>query len=118
MFRDVLITAFGLTDEDAAAIFPDSAAAETVTRKDAALYLKRMLDRLGVVLPAGEPIEFSDLDGVSAEEAAAIAALQQGNIINGVGHGLYAPDSATTRAQLAALVSRLLPTMAVEEAAA
>ena len=117
-FRDILIAAFGLTDEDAAAIFPEDAAAETVTRKDAALYLKNMLDRLGVVLPAGEPMEFSDLDGVSAEEAAAIAALQQGNIINGVGNGLYAPDRNTTRAQLATLVSRLLPATVVEEAAA
>ena len=111
-FKAVLTKAFSLSDEDAAAIFPEDDSAETITREEAALYIKRMLDLQGFVLPQGEAETFSDLGGVSAEAAEAISALQRGNIINGVGGGLYAPNGNTTRAQLAAIVSRLLDNIA------
>ena len=117
-FKGVLADAFDLSDEDASAIFPTEGAEEPVTRADAALYLKRLADCLGFELPQGEAAAFTDLDGVSAEAAEAIAALQRGGIINGVGGGLYAPDGLVTRAQLAALTCRLLPYAAAEEAAA
>ena len=117
-FKKVLTSAFSLSDEDAAAIFPEDAAAETLTRQNAALYIRRMLDTLGLTLPEGEAESFTDIGEVSEEAAAAIAALQRGGIINGVGGGLYAPKGNTTRAQLATLVSRLLTNAAAEEAAA
>ena len=117
-FKEVLTAAFALTDEDAAAIFPEDGSAETVTRADAALYIKRMLDCLGLELPQGEAATFNDIDDVSAETAEAIAVLQCGNIINGVHVGEYAPDNNTTRCQLATIVSRLLANIIAEEAEA
>lgn len=117
-FKAVLTTAFALTDDDVAAIFPEDSSAQTVARKDAALYIKRMLDSLGLELPQGEAAAFTDIGDVSAEAAQAIDALQRGNIINGVGGGLYAPNVNTSRCQLAALVSRLLANVIAEEAAA
>lgn len=116
--KGVLADAFGLSEEDVAVIFPAEGAEAPVTRADAALYLKRLADCLGFELPQGEAAAFTDLGGVSAEAAEAIGALQRGGIFNGVGGGLYAPDGLVTRAQLATLVSRLLPYAATEEAAA
>ena len=117
-FKKVVTKAFGLSDEDAAAVFPEDSAAEMITRKDAALYLKRILDCLAIALPQGEATPFTDIGDVSAEAAEAIIALQRGNIINGIGGGLYAPEANMTRAQLAAVVSRLLPSLVSEEEAA
>ncbi len=117
-FKDILTKAFELSDEDVAAIFPEGAPTATITRKDAALYIKRIVDRLNIELPQGDAATFTDIGDVSAEAAAAIAALQRGNIINGIGGGLYNPDGNTTRAQLAAIVSRVLPNIVAEEAAA
>ena len=115
----ILTEAFELSDEEAAAIFPSEGTEAPVTRADAALYLKRVADCLGIPLPQGEAAAFTDIGGVSAEAAAAITALQRGGVINGVGGGLYVPDGFTTRAQLATLVSKLMPLVpvALEEAA-
>ena len=114
----VLIVAFELSDEDAAAIFPAEGLDEPVTRADAALYLKRLADRMSIPLPQGEAAAFSDIGDVGADAAAAITALQRGGIINGVGGGLYLPGGHVTRAQLATLVSKLLPLVPVAEEAA
>ncbi|NLT12742.1 MAG: bifunctional metallophosphatase/5'-nucleotidase [Clostridiales bacterium] len=117
-FITLLKAAFKLTAEDVAAIFPDGGSAEPIARKDAALYFMRLIDRLKITLPKSSVQPFTDLNGVSADAAAAIGALQSAQLVNGVGGGQFNPNANATRCEMATLVDRLLTSMAVEDAAA
>jgi len=117
-FTALLTAAFKLSPEDVAAIFPDGGSAEPIARKDAALYFMRLIDRLKITLPKSSVQPFTDLNGVSADAAAAIGALQSAQLVNGVGGGQFNPNANATRCEMATLVDRLLTSMAVEDAAA
>jgi hypothetical protein len=63
----------------------------------------------GAPLPEG-PNAFTDDEGNDNE--AAINALAQANVVQGIGGGLYNPDGATTRAQTASLLVRYIQVLA------
>ncbi len=114
----ILKTAFKLSDEDVAAIFPEGGSDEALARKDAALYLMRLIEQKGITLTQGSAQPFTDLEGVSAEAVNAISALQSASIINGVGGGRFAPNSSLSRGEIAVLVDRISDAAAVLDAAA
>lgn len=117
-FITLLTSAFGLSPEDVSAIFPDGGSAEPLTRKDAALYFKRMIDHLAITLAQTAVQPFTDLQGVSDEAAAAIGALQSAGLVSGVGDGKFAPNVNATRGSMALLASRILKSTAAQDAAA
>jgi 5'-nucleotidase/UDP-sugar diphosphatase len=118
VFITLLTAAFKLSDEDVAAIFPKGGSTEPVARKDAALYIMRMIDRKDITLIQNATEPFTDLEGVSEDTAEAIGALQSAKLINGVGGGRFDPNSNATRGEMASLVDRSLASVAVEDAAA
>ena len=71
----------------------------TLTRAQAAALLVRLLD-----LPTGGETPFSDTKGHWA--SAEIAAAARAGLVEGVGEGLFAPNSSVTREQLAVLLFR------------
>jgi hypothetical protein len=101
-----------------AAIFPEGGSDEALARKDAALYLMRLIEQKGITLRQGSAQPFTDLEGVSAETVNAISALQSASIINGVGGGRFAPNSSLSRGEIAVLVDRISDAAAVLDAAA
>jgi len=117
-FKGLLKAAFALTDDDVAAIFPEDGSNEPIARKDAAFYIKKVIDLTGIALAQSDAEPFADLEGVSEEAAAAISALQSAGVVNGVGGGLFAPNADATRGAMALLVERVLASMAAEDAAA
>jgi hypothetical protein len=118
VFITLLTAAFELSEEEVGAIFPEGGSSEPIARKDAALYIMRMIDLLDITLAQSDTEPFTDLEGVSEEAAAAIGALQRAQLINGVGGGRFAPDSNATRCEMATLVSKILTSVAVEDTAA
>lgn len=81
---------------------------EHVTREDAAVFLKRTLDRTGVQLQPGELSDFADADQISPYAADAVAALLQAGVLSGSGDSLLNPQTEITRAEMAALLYRAL----------
>lgn len=116
-FITLLTAAFELSDENVKAIFPQGGSTQPVARKDAALYIKRMLDSLDIKLTQIAIQPFFDLEGVLEEAAKAIGALQGAQLVNGVGDGRFAPHANATRGEIATLADRILKLIAVEKAA-
>lgn len=81
---------------------------ERVTREDAAVFLKRTLDRTGLRLPEGELSGFTDADKVSPYAAQAVAVLTRAGVLSGSGDGALNPQDEITRAEMAALLYRTL----------
>lgn len=117
-FITLLKTAFKLSADDVKAVFPQGGSSEPIARKDAAVYLMRMIDRLKITLAQSTTVPFSDLTGVSEEATKAIGALQSAKIVGGVGGGLFAPNSNATRGSIAVLVDKILTSMVVVNKAA
>jgi 5'-nucleotidase/UDP-sugar diphosphatase len=112
-FIKLLTAAFKLSAEDVKSIFPEGGSSEPVARKDAALYIMKMIDLKDITLAQSAAQQFTDLEGVSKEAAAAIGALQSAKLVNGVGGGLFAPNANATRSAIAILVDRILASVAV-----
>ncbi|NLB29769.1 MAG: hypothetical protein GX823_06055, partial [Clostridiales bacterium] len=66
----------GNKDVDVSAIFPEGGSSEPIARKDAALYIIRLLEQLDITPAQSAAQPFTDLEGVSKEAAEAIGALQ------------------------------------------
>lgn len=76
-----------------------------VTRQDMAVMVMRAAAANGVEVPGvNEKIDFADADQIAAYAADAVAALQQGGIINGMTADTFAPTETATRAQAAKIL--------------
>jgi len=117
-FIKLLTTVFDLTDEDVEAVFPGGGNDKPLARKDAAVCFMRLIGRLEITLTPADAEAFTDLGGVSGEAASAIEALRSAKLVNGVGGGLFAPESNATRGEMAALASRILDIAMIGENAA
>ncbi|HHT16841.1 MAG TPA: bifunctional metallophosphatase/5'-nucleotidase [Papillibacter sp.] len=116
-FKGLVTAAFALSDDDVDAIFSEGGS-DPITRKDAAVYIKKVIDLTDIALTQSAAEPFTDIQGVSDEAAAAIGALQSAGIINGVGGNQFAPNANATRGAMALLVDRILMSMTAEDAAA
>ncbi len=84
-----------------------------LTRADMAVMAYRFATFGGVHLASErEPVVFADDEAIAAYARAPVAAMQQANIIHGMGDGTFAPDANTTRAQAAVILDRLLQSKA------
>jgi hypothetical protein len=117
-FIKLLTTAFKLSKEDVKAIFPEGGSSEPVARKDAALYIMRMIDLKDIALTQSTTQPYTDLEGVSKEASEAIGALQSAKLVGGVGGGQFAPNANVTRGSIALLVDKILTSMVVVNKAA
>jgi 5'-nucleotidase/UDP-sugar diphosphatase len=117
-FIKLLTAAFKLTSENVAAIFPEGGSAELITRKDAALYIAKLVDLKEIALTQSTAQPFTDLEGVSKEAAEAIGALQSAGLVSGVGGGRFDPNANATRGAMALLVDRLLASVPAAESKA
>ncbi len=80
---------------------------QPVTRQDAAVMLRRVLDIYGVSFGESEE-EFLDNDSISEYAKDAVYSLVASDIIKGMGDGTFAPGGKTTRAQAAVLINRAM----------
>ncbi len=117
-FITLLTAAFKLTKDDVAAIFPEGGSSQPFMRKDAALYIMRLLGLKDVKLAQNTAEPFTDLEGVSTDAANAIGTLQGARLVNGIGGNQFAPNSNATRGEIAILVNRIITYMSVIDAAA
>ncbi len=73
-----------------------------ITREEMALLLYNYANKYGITLPKTNAAEgFTDSWNISSAASAAVTALQQAGVINGMGDGTFAPKSTATRAQVA-----------------
>jgi hypothetical protein len=107
------LVATGLTSGTTATTYTP---AGTVTRRQMALFIKRLADLLddlesGTVPLAGLPAYdgSSDFDDVAAEDAgaAAIGQLSQADIVGGFPDGTFRPNDLVSRRQMAAFINNL-----------
>ena len=77
--------------------------ADPISRESIAMMFEWYAEYAGIALTA-----VRDYDGFSDTDNTAVRTLYQAGIINGVGGGRFAPQGNTTRAQFAALLTRLL----------
>ena len=80
--------------------------ADPVTRAQMASFLLRLLERAGAPLPASAPSAFVDDD--TSVHAGSIDRLAAVGVVSGVGNGLYRPEEAVTRGQMATFLVRAL----------
>ncbi len=81
---------------------------EQVTREDAVVFLKRTLDLTGLHFAPGSLNGFTDAEQISDYAAGAVAALTGAGVISGGADDVFNPDTAITRAEMAALLYRAL----------
>lgn len=62
---------------------------------------------MGVSLPDGEQVTFSDEANIAGYARDAIVAMQKGGIISGMGDGSFGPQQNATRAQAAVIIYKL-----------
>jgi 5'-nucleotidase/UDP-sugar diphosphatase len=117
-FIKLLTAAFKLSAEDVKAIFPEGGSSKPVARKDAALYIMKMIDLKKIALTQSTAVTFTDLKGVSEDAAKAIGTLQSAKLVNGIGVGQFAPNMDATRAAIATLVDRIMTAVSAEDKAA
>lgn len=86
--------------------------AETVTRRQMALFLTRLMALDGVVLPDGADQGFTDLEGLDPATVVAINQLAQMGVTTGIADGLYGPAGVVTREQMASFLTRTLAKIA------
>ena len=73
-----------------------------ITREEMALLLYNYASRYGINLPKTNAAQsFTDSWNISAAASAAVTALQQAGVINGMGDGTFAPKNTATRGQVA-----------------
>ncbi|MFT5222753.1 MAG: hypothetical protein ACI867_001059 [Glaciecola sp.] len=77
-----------------------------LTRAQAASVIVRAADALGVILPTGENDEFSDVDG-EGTHGSNVQRLAASGIIVGYGDGTFRGGASATRAQFAAMMTRM-----------
>ncbi len=82
----------------------------TVPRWQMALFLTRLLVRVGVVLPNGASQGFGDISGFDSVTQAAINQLRQLGISLGTTPTTFAPNLEVTRWQMALFLARVLET--------
>lgn len=77
-------------------------AASNITREEMALLLYNYAAKYGISLPKNVEAEsFTDSWNISTAASAAVKALQQAGVINGMGDGTFAPKNTATRGQVA-----------------
>ena len=135
-FAKMLISALGLQQSDAKAVFSDVdeshefysyiASAQVlsivmgfddgtfgvddeITREDLAVMLTRAAAAVGIVfVDTVEKYNFFDSDKISAYAQEAVDTLQRAGIINGMGDGTFAPKTSVDRAMAAQVIYKLL----------
>lgn len=80
----------------------------SVPRWQMALFLVRSARVIGITLPDGNSVQFTDVSGLPADVQLAIRQLGQLGITTGVGEGLFAPYQLVSRWQMAVFIGRLL----------
>lgn len=81
---------------------------DEITREEMAVMAYRAAAYLKLELPSsGSGTRFADQSQISAYAADAVAAMQAGGIIEGVGKGRFSPKGLATRAQAAVIINRL-----------
>lgn len=96
---------FGITEGVAPTQFSPSA---SVPRWQMALFMVRTAKVIGMSVPDGSGVQFTDIGGLPADVQLAIRQLGQLGITTGVGTGLFAPHQLVSRWQMAVFISRLL----------
>ncbi len=132
----MLVVALGIYDENAISLFTDASSgnwydtyiasavnngivngiSETefgvganITRQDMAVIAYRAIQTLGKTLPdVQETVLFNDEADISDYASDAVDELQQANIINGMGDGIFAPKANANRAQAAYIIYSIL----------
>ena len=86
----------------------------TVTRRQMALFLTRLLDAIEVPSPEAADPGFTDLAGVEEEARSAVARLFSLGITMGTSATEFSPSRTVTRRQMALFLTRLLSAAGVE----
>ncbi len=76
---------------------------ENITRQDMAVIIFRTFEMLGIDLKAGDA-QFTDGSDIASYATAAVSALEEIGIINGMGDNTFAPRANATRAQAAKVI--------------
>ena len=79
-----------------------------ITRQDAAVMLKRVLDYKGIELEIGEAKTFSDSSEIAEYAKESVDTLAAAGVINGMTETEFAPTGNLTRAQAAKLIYELV----------
>jgi|GEM_PF-2743925 len=79
-----------------------------ITRQDLATILVRFVQHMEITLPEGSAVTFSDESAIASYAADYVKTLSNSGIIKGMDDGRFAPRDNVTRAQIAALLHRLL----------
>ncbi len=77
---------------------------QPITRQDAAVMLKRVLDFKGITLESGEAKSFSDSGEIAEYAKESVDALASAGVINGMTETQFQPEGKLTRAQAAKLI--------------
>ena len=81
---------------------------QNITREDMATMAYRAAKAAGITLEkVMPPVEFSDSHMISEYARESVSAMQQANIINGLGDGRFAPKEFATRVQAAKIICML-----------
>ena len=86
----------------------------TVTRREMALFLTRLLDAIEVPSPEAADPGFTDLAGVEEEARSAVARLFSLGITQGTSTTEFSPSRTVTRREMALFLTRLLSAAGVE----
>lgn len=78
-----------------------------ISREDMAVMAHNAATVMGVSLPDGEQVTFSDEANIAGYARDAIVAMQKGGIISGMGDGSFGPQQNATRAQAAVIIYKL-----------
>ena len=85
---------------------------QAISRIEMAVMVDNYLKYKGIALTeAADLLIFSDMQNVSAEEAAAVSRIQRAGIINGKPNNLFDPQGNATRAEVSAIFTRLAERM-------
>lgn len=79
-----------------------------ITRQDAAVMLKRVLDYKGIELESGEVKNFSDADEIADYAKESVETLANAGVINGMTETQFQPTGNLTRTQAAKLIYELV----------
>ena len=85
-----------------------------ITREQAAVMLSRLASVLDSLLPVSTP-HFADNDDISSWAAMAVGAVQQSQIMSGVGDNRFAPQQLYTREQSVVTIMRVFDLLNREE---
>jgi hypothetical protein len=134
-FLHMLIQALDLTDEAATSDFADAKEGEwyyasvasaqklgitsgksdgvfgvndSITREEVAVMLDRAARSLEIELGASSGAAFADRADISAFAIVSVGRANAAGLVDGMGDGTFAPKGATTRAQAAVVIHRLI----------